>query len=242
MPQPMSLFDTPEERQEKTADPKIEKSWLRVLGDEFQKPYFAELKKFLVDEIKSGKKVYPIPAQIFRAFDLCPFENVKVVILGQDPYHGPRQAHGLCFSVNKDVAIPPSLQNIYKEIHDDLGLSIPTHGNMEHWAEQGVLLLNTTLTVRQSVPMSHAGKGWEEFTDRVIKEISDRLTGVVFLLWGRHAQNKGQSIDRRKHFVLTAAHPSPFSAHSGFFGCRHFSKTNEILGKEGKKTIDWSVK
>ncbi|MCF7906120.1 uracil-DNA glycosylase [Candidatus Gracilibacteria bacterium] len=239
---PPSLFDSPEEIERKTKTPDIEKSWLRVLRDEFQKPYFLNLKEFLVEEMNSGKKVYPLPAHIFRAFDLCPFKSVTVVILGQDPYHGPRQAHGLCFSVNKEIIIPPSLQNIYKEIHDDLGLPIPSHGNLEHWARQGVLLLNTTLTVRQSAPMSHAGKGWEQFTDRVIQEISDRLEGVVFLLWGRHAQNKGASIDRTKHHVLTAPHPSPFSAHSGFFGCKHFSRTNEILQKLKKDPIDWRVK
>ncbi len=226
---------------EKSKEPNIEKSWLKNLQDEFQKPYFQELKEFLVKEIKSGKKVFPPPNQIFSAFDFCPFNKVKVVILGQDPYHGTDQAHGLCFSVNKQIAIPPSLKNIYKEIHDDLGFAIPSHGNLESWARQGILLLNNTLTVQKSNPMSHAGKGWEEFTDKVIQEISDKKEGVVFLLWGKHAQTKGQNIDRTKHSVLTAPHPSPFSAHSGFFGCQHFSKTNEILKKLGEKTIDWKI-
>ncbi|MCF7830532.1 uracil-DNA glycosylase [Candidatus Gracilibacteria bacterium] len=239
--QSCSLFDSPQEIEKKPATPKIEASWLKVLQDEFQKPYFQELKEFLVQEIKSGKKIFPPPSQIFSAFDFCPFDNVKVVILGQDPYHGTGQAHGLCFSVNKQVPIPPSLQNIYKEIHDDLGLPIPSHGNLESWARQGVLLLNTTLTVQKSNPMSHAGKGWEEFTDRVIQEISDRKEGVVFLLWGRHAQTKGQNIDRNKHSVLTAPHPSPFSVHSGFFGCKHFSQTNEILKKLEKNPINWEI-
>ncbi len=224
---------------EKSKEPNIEKSWLKILQDEFQKPYFQELKSFLVQEIKSGKQIFPPPSQIFSAFDFCPFDKIKVVILGQDPYHGTDQAHGLCFSVNKQVPIPPSLQNIYKEIHDDLGLPIPSHGNLESWAKQGVLLLNTTLTVQKSNPMSHAGKGWEEFTDRVIQEISDKKEGIIFLLWGRHAQTKGQNIDRNKHSVLTAPHPSPFSAHSGFFGCKHFSKTNELLRKLGKDPINW---
>lgn len=221
--------------------PKIEASWKAVLEDEFQKPYFAELKQFLVNEIGAGKKIYPLPLQIFHAFEKCPFYQVKVVILGQDPYHGENQAHGLCFSVNKGVRLPPSLQNIYKELQHDLGINISTHGNLEQWAEQGVLLLNAVLSVRAGSPTSHANKGWEQFTDRVIKEISDRRAGVIFLLWGKYAQKKGEIIDRKKHFVLEAPHPSPYSAHSGFFGCKHFSKTNEILTSQGKEPIDWQI-
>ncbi len=228
--------------QKKSVDPKIEESWKKVLLDEFQKPYFQDLKQFIVSEIDSGQTIYPPFTQIFAAFDHCPFDQVKVVILGQDPYHGAGQAHGLCFSVNKEVQMPPSLQNIYKEIQDDLGLPIPTHGNLESWADQGVLLLNASLTVRANQANSHAGKGWELFTDRVIKELSDRGEGIVFLLWGRYAQEKGSVIDTNKHFVLKAAHPSPFSAHSGFFGCKHFSKTNEILKEQKKKLIDWKIR
>ncbi len=221
--------------------PQIEPSWKAALTDEFAQPYFAELKQFIVQEIADKKTLCPPPAQIFHAFDKCPFGQVKVVILGQDPYHGAGQAHGLCFSVNKGVRIPPSLQNIYKELHTDLGLAIPTHGNLEKWTKQGVLLLNAVLTVRAGSPASHAGKGWEKFTNRVIKELSDQREGIVFLLWGRYAQQKGQLIDRYKHFVLEAAHPSPFSAHNGFLGCRHFSQTNEFLIKQGKTPIDWQI-
>jgi uracil-DNA glycosylase len=222
-------------------DPKIEESWKKVLSVEFQQPYFQELKGFLLAEKKAGKITFPPAAQIFHAFELCPFNDVKVVILGQDPYHGAGQAHGLCFSVNKDVRVPPSLQNMYKELHDDLKLPIPSHGNLEHWAEQGVLLLNTTLTVEAKSPTSHAGKGWETFTDQVIRKISEERNGVVFLLWGNFAKSKKDLIDTTKHTVLTAPHPSPFSAHSGFFGCKHFSKTNEILKKNGQDPIDWGI-
>ena len=223
-------------------DPQIDPSWMEVIHDEFQKPYFQDLKQFILAEINGGKTIYPPSGQIFNAFNKCPFDRTKVVILGQDPYHGPVQAHGLCFSVNKGVPLPPSLQNIYKELHDDLGRKIPNHGNLEHWTEQGVLLLNATLTVRRSQAASHAGKGWEIFTERVIKEISDRLEGVVFLLWGRYAQDKGAIIDTKKHYVLKAPHPSPFSAHSGFFGCKHFSQANQILEFSGKGWIDWEIK
>ncbi len=224
-----------------SVDPKIEESWKKVLHGEFQQPYFQELKGFLMEERKMGKVTFPPANQMFHAFELCPFDKVKVVILGQDPYHGRGQAHGLCFSVNKDVRIPPSLQNMYKEIHEDLGLPIPTHGNLEHWAEQGVLLLNATLTVQEKHPTSHAGKGWETFTDQVIRTISEKNEGVVFLLWGNFAKSKKSIIDTNKHTILTAPHPSPFSVHSGFFGCKHFSQTNEILKKTGKEPIDWSV-
>jgi uracil-DNA glycosylase len=221
--------------------PQIEKSWLNVLQDEFQKPYFADLKQFLLDEINTKKVICPPPKQMFSAFEACPFEKVKVVIIGQDPYHGPRQAHGLCFSVNKEIPIPPSLKNIYKELHADMGCDIPNHGNLEKWAKQGVLLLNAVLSVRSGAAASHAKKGWEQFTDRVITEISEKKEGVVFLLWGRYAQQKGAMIDKEKHFVLEAAHPSPLSAHNGFFGCKHFSMTNEILKSQGKKKIDWQI-
>jgi len=249
-----SLFNPPEEtvrvKKEPPAppvgnisvDPKIEESWKKVLGAEFQQPYFQQLKHFLVAEKKAGKITFPPARQIFHAFDLCPFDDVKVVILGQDPYHGAGQAHGLCFSVNKDIRTPPSLQNMYKELHEDIGLPIPTHGNLEHWAEQGVLLLNTTLTVEAKSPTSHAGKGWETFTDQVIRKLSEERKGLVFLLWGNFAKSKKDLINSDKHTVLTAPHPSPFSAHSGFFGCGHFSKTNDILKKNGQDPIDWSVK
>ena len=223
------------------AQPKIEPSWKAVLASEFEQPYMAELKRFLVDEITAGKRIYPPPPQMFHAFNKCPFDAVKVVILGQDPYHGPDQAHGLCFSVNKGVRIPPSLQNIYKELHSDLGLKIPAHGDLEKWTEQGVLLLNAVLSVQAGNPASHAGKGWERFTDRVITELSAQREGIVFLLWGKYAQQKGEIIDRSKHFVLTAPHPSPYSASSGFFGCKHFSQANAVLQQQGQVPIDWQI-
>jgi uracil-DNA glycosylase len=223
---------------------KIEASWKEALRDEFEKPYFTELTKFVRDEYKSAT-VYPPPKFIFNAFELCPFDKVRVVILGQDPYHGAGQAHGLCFSVPEDVAVPPSLQNIYKEIQSDLGVSppskIPSTGNLERWAEQGVLLLNATLTVRASSPGSHQHKGWEEFTDAVIRALSEQKEHLVFILWGRYAQDKGAHIDTTKHLVLKAAHPSPFSAYNGFFGCKHFSKTNEYLKIHGEKPIEWAA-
>ncbi len=224
-----------------TVSPQIEASWKAALSEQFAQPYFAELKQFIVQEITEKQVIYPPPGQIFHAFDTCPFDQVKVVILGQDPYHGTGQAHGLCFSVNKGVRIPPSLQNIYKELHTDLGLAIPTHGNLEKWTKQGVLLLNAVLTVRAGNAASHAGKGWERFTDAVIKELSDKREGIVFLLWGRYAQQKGAIIDCSKHLVLEAAHPSPFSAHNGFLGCRHFSKANDYLTQHGKSPIDWMI-
>jgi len=223
------------------AQVKIHPSWLSILKEEFGKKYFEDLIKFVKEEYAGGKKIYPEGKNIFRAFELCPFENVKVVILGQDPYHGPRQANGLCFSVNDDVSLPPSLQNIYKEIESDLGTKMPSTGNLDNWARQGILLLNATLTVRANTPGSHQHQGWEEFTDAVIKTISDKKKNVVFLLWGRYAQDKGAIIDTDKHHVLTAAHPSPFSAHGGFFGCKHFSKTNSYLKKHGEKPIDWTA-
>jgi uracil-DNA glycosylase len=221
-------------------NPKIEDSWKEVLIDEFQKPYFQQLKAFLVEE-KSQYAVYPPGNLIFNAFDQTPFNKVKVVVLGQDPYHGKGQAHGLCFSVPNGIPAPPSLVNIFKEINKDLGIAIPSHGNLEAWAKQGVLLLNATLTVRANQPLSHHKKGWETFTDRVIEILSAEKTGIVFLLWGNSAKVKEQLIDSSKHYVLKAAHPSPFSANNGFFGCKHFSKTNEILEKQNLTPIDWGM-
>lgn len=220
--------------------PVIHESWKAALSDEFDKPYFSDLKKFLLEE-KSTFTIYPPGSLIFNAFNQTPFDQVKVVLLGQDPYHGPGQAHGLCFSVPQGIAAPPSLVNIFQELHNDMGLPVPSHGNLEAWARQGVLLLNATLTVRANKPLSHQGKGWETFTDRVIQVLSEKKKGLVFLLWGRNAKAKEQFIDGSKHFILKAAHPSPFSADSGFFGCRHFSKTNEILQKQSLSPIDWRI-
>jgi len=217
---------------------KIHPSWLKVLEQEFSKAYFEELVGFVKQEYASNT-IYPEGKNIFRAFELCPFESVKVVILGQDPYHGPGQANGLCFSVNDDVPLPSSLKNMYKEISSDLGIPAPTLGNLDRWAKQGVLLLNATLTVRANQAGSHQKRGWEQFTDAVVKTISDQKDRVVFLLWGKYAQEKGKIIDREKHHVLMAPHPSPFSVHSGFFGCKHFSKTNEYLKSIGEQGIEW---
>ena len=217
---------------------KIEKSWQEVLQPEFDKPYFESLVGFVKQEYAS-RTIFPPAGQIFSAFNTCPFSDVKVVILGQDPYHGPGQAHGLCFSVNDGIPFPPSLQNIFKEISSDLGLQIPSSGNLTRWAEQGVLLLNATLTVRASQAGSHQGKGWEEFTDSVIKIISEKAENVVFILWGSYAIKKKALIDASKHCILTAPHPSPLSSYRGFFGCKHFSKTNEYLQSVGKTPIAW---
>lgn len=219
--------------------PDIDESWKLALQEEFESEYFKNLKNFLREEIKSHI-IYPPGKLIFSAFNLTPLTAVRVVILGQDPYHGMGQAHGLAFSVPNGIPVPPSLKNIYKELHDDLGIPLPMSGNLEKWAKQGVLLLNATLTVRAGQPGSHQNKGWELFTDQVIRTISDLRAGVVFLLWGRFAQYKESLIDSSKHFILKAAHPSPFSVHKGFFGCRHFSKTNEILRKNGMGDIDWN--
>lgn len=219
-------------------DVKIAISWKSQLAEEFQKPYFEQLTGFVKSEYQSHV-VYPPGKEIFRAFEECDFSNVKVVILGQDPYHGSGQANGLCFSVHDGIRVPPSLVNIFKEIKADLGKPIPTSGELERWAEQGVLLLNATLTVRAGSPGSHQNKGWETFTDAVIKKISDEKQHVVFLLWGAYAQKKGEIIDRNKHLVLMSAHPSPFSADRGFFGCKHFSKANAYLKSKGLKEIDW---
>ncbi len=218
---------------------KLEPSWKEALKKEFTEAYFASLADFVRQEYQSAK-VYPPPKFVFRAFELCPFDQVSVVILGQDPYHGTGQAHGLCFSVPEKLAMPPSLKNIYKEIVSDLGGgSIPTHGNLENWAKQGVLLLNATLTVRASSPASHQGHGWETFTDKVIQTLSDRHEHLVFLLWGRYAREKKNLIDPTKHLILEAAHPSPFSASDGFFGSRHFSQTNDYLKSHDKNPIKW---
>lgn len=217
----------------------IHPSWKEHLREEFDKPYFKELVTFVKNEYAT-QTIYPEGKNIFRAFERCPFDQVKVVILGQDPYHGPDQANGLCFSVNEDVRHPPSLQNIFKEIQAELGHPIPESGNLDRWADQGVLLLNATLTVRAKQAGSHQKKGWEEFTDAVTKVLNDNKEGIVFLLWGRYAQNKGAFIDRQKHHVFESAHPSPFSAHSGFFGNQHFIKTNEVLTTLGKSPINWS--
>ncbi|MEE4116419.1 MAG: uracil-DNA glycosylase [Marinilabiliaceae bacterium] len=217
----------------------IEQSWKQLLDGEFRKEYFKELAEFVRSEY--GKTdVYPPGPLIFNAFNKCPFERVKVVIIGQDPYHGPGQAHGLCFSVNEGVKHPPSLVNIFKEIGNDLGLPYPASGNLERWSDQGVFLLNATLTVRAHQAGSHQGKGWELFTDSVIRLLSQQKDGLVFFLWGAYAQKKGTGIDRERHCVLESVHPSPLSAHRGFFGNRHFTECNEYLIFSGKDPVDWS--
>ena len=221
-------------------NPDIEEGWKQILWQEFQSPYFRELKEFLVSE-REHHTVYPPGKLIFNAFQHTPFEKVKVVLLGQDPYHGKGQAHGLCFSVPHGIPKPPSLVNIFKELQDDLGITPPSHGNLEKWADQGVFLLNAILTVRANQPGSHHDKGWEKFTNRVIERISELKQGVVFLLWGRFAQAKESLVNGNAHFILKAAHPSPFSASNGFFGCRHFSKTNHYLEQQEKDPIDWSL-
>ena len=219
-------------------DVKIAPSWKERLIGEFSEPYFSELVTFVREEY-SSYRVFPKGGQIFSAFDFCSFDDLKVVIIGQDPYHGEGQANGLCFSVNEGGQLPPSLQNIFKEIKEDLGKDLPATGNLERWAKQGVLLLNATLTVRANSPGSHQHKGWEQFTDAVIKTISDEKEGVVFMLWGSYAQAKGQVIDTQKHKVLASAHPSPFAANRGFFGNKHFSQANAYLESKGKTPIDW---
>lgn len=227
------------EKRNEPVEVKIEPSWKAVLQDEFGEEYFKQLRRFVKDEYQHAV-VYPPPKNIFRAFELTPFDKVEVVILGQDPYHGPGQANGLCFAVGEGVALPPSLQNIFKEIEDDLGQKLKhKNGDLERWAKQGVLLLNATLTVRARSAGSHQGKGWERFTDAVIRELSDKKENLVFILWGNYAKQKGAHIDRSKHLVVESAHPSPFSASSGFFGSKPFSKTNEYLKEHSKKPIDW---
>lgn len=219
-------------------DVKIEPSWKALLQEQFSKPYFINLADFVKHEYQNYK-VYPPGSQIFNAFNFCPVDETKVVIIGQDPYHGPRQANGLCFSVNEGIPMPPSLVNIFRELKDDLGKDIPANGSLERWAKQGVLLLNATLTVRAGQAGSHQDKGWEEFTDAAIRELSETKEGLVFLLWGSYAQRKGAVIDTSRHLVLKSAHPSPFAAHKGFFGNRHFSKANDYLVKHGKSPIEW---
>lgn len=217
----------------------IHESWKKILNEQFTAPYFSQLKSFLVEE-KKKHTLYPPGNQIFSAFNHTPFDELKVVIIGQDPYHGPGQANGLCFSVSNGIRKPPSLVNIFKELQTDLGISISQNGNLEPWADQGVLLLNATLSVRAGMAGSHQKKGWEQFTDAVIKAISDNKKGIVFLLWGNFAQTKAELIDKDKHFILTAAHPSPL-ARGAFFGCKHFSKTNKILEHQGILPIDWRI-
>lgn len=217
----------------------IEPSWMNVLKEEFSKSYFKQLVLHLKTEKQLGKTIYPAGRFIFNAFDATPFQNVKVVILGQDPYHGPGQAHGLSFSVPAGVALPPSLLNIFKELQSDIGLSMPSQGDLTHWAQRGVFLLNASLTVRQGEPMSHAQIGWATFTDTVISLLSEKREKLVFMLWGKFAKEKSVLIDEKKHLVLKAAHPSPLSAHQGFLGCRHFSEANQYLVKNGIDPIDW---
>lgn len=223
----------------------LEPSWHTVLLEELKKPYMVQLAAFVKEERLKKNPVYPPEELVFNALAHTPFDKVKVVIIGQDPYHGPNQAHGLSFSVPKGIAPPPSLQNIFKEINQDLGLPIPTHGNLLKWADQGVLLLNATLTVRQSEPLSHHKRGWEQFTDAIIHALAARKEAVIFVLWGKNAQEKVKNVPElqrnKQHTILTAAHPSPFSAYSGFFGCRHFSKINQLLTNRGEPPIDWRL-
>lgn len=219
----------------------LQPEWLAALQSEFEQPYMKALKAYLLERKQSGATVFPPGSMIFNALDSTPLSQVKVVILGQDPYHGPGQAHGLCFSVQPGVRTPPSLVNIYKEIESDLGLPIPNHGHLQAWAERGVLLLNSVLTVEQGQAGAHQGKGWEQFTDAVVNAVNERRDNVAFLLWGAQAQKKGAGIDRRRHLVLTAPHPSPLSAHRGFLGCRHFSKANQWLASRGVAPVDWRI-
>lgn len=219
---------------------KIEKSWKKVLKDEFKKQYFKELVNFVKKEY-SSKEIFPKSSNIFRAFELCPFDDVKVVIIGQDPYHGEKQANGLAFSVSKGVRNPPSLQNIFKELKNDLDIDISKTGELEGWAKQGILLLNATLTVEAHQAGSHQHKGWEEFTDAVVQRLSDEKENLVFILWGKYAQEKGKSLNGKKHLVLISPHPSPFSAHRGFFGSKPFSKTNRWLKEKGLEEINWNM-
>jgi uracil-DNA glycosylase len=218
---------------------RLEPSWKARLAGEFEQTYMQNLRLFLLEKKRNRAIIYPPGDQIFNAMNSTPFANVKVVILGQDPYHGPGQAHGLCFSVLDGVTVPPSLVNIYKEINQDLGGQPPAGGNLQHWADQGVLLLNAVLTVERGQAGAHQGKGWERFTDRIVSELNEGRDGLVFMLWGSYAKKKGDHIDRKRHLVLTAPHPSPLSAHRGFYGCRHFSKANAWLQKQGRQPIEW---
>lgn len=233
----LSLASTPPAGKQ----PPLEKSWMEHLGSEFEKDYMKTLREFLKSQYQSGKTIFPSGKNYFAALNAIPFDQVKVVILGQDPYHGPGQAHGLSFSVPSGVPAPPSLVNIFKELHADLGLPISKSGNLEKWAQQGVLLLNAVLTVEMGKAASHQGKGWEAFTDRIIQELNEERTGLVFLLWGSYAQKKAAFVDRNKHLVLESPHPSPLSAHRGFLGSKPFSKINKWLEKHREKPIDWSL-
>ena len=224
---------------DKSREIRLEASWKRRLESEFGQPYMIALREFLLERKRAGAVLYPPGPEIFNALDSTPFDRVKAVILGQDPYHGPGQAHGLCFSVREGVALPPSLVNIYRELADDVGCPAPASGNLQPWAEQGVLLLNAVLTVERGRAGAHQGKGWEQFTDRVVAELNQGRQGLVFMLWGSYAMKKGSVIDRDRHLVLSAPHPSPLSAHRGFFGCRHFSKANAWLERQGVAPIHW---
>ena len=224
-----------------TGQVKLDDSWKIPLAETFASPAMSSLKSFLQAEKQAGKIIFPKGSEYFHALDMVPLGSVKVVILGQDPYHGDGQAHGLCFSVQRGVAPPPSLVNIFKELETDLGLPRPKHGFLDHWAKQGVLLLNSVLTVERGLAASHQGKGWEQFTDKVIRLVNDQPTPVVFLLWGNHAQKKAAFVDASRHLVLKSVHPSPLSAHNGFFGCKHFSKANAFLESNGLTPIDWSL-
>ncbi len=237
----MDVEVSPVDKVKPVAQIDLPSSWKKAVGDEFSKPYMRDIKFFLVDESRKGKTIFPSGREIFSAFKLTPLEQVKIVIIGQDPYHGMGQAHGLCFSVKPDIKIPPSLQNIYKEMQSDLCITQPSHGFLEHWARQGVLLLNAVLTVEMSKAGSHQKIGWQEFTDSAIAAVNERREHVVFLLWGSYAQKKEAMIDQSKHLVLKAPHPSPLSAHRGFFGCRHFSKANEYLIRNGEEPVDWQL-
>ncbi len=220
----------------------MESSWKQVLAEQFEQPYFGELRQFLQQEKAQRKTIYPPSSLIFNAFNSTPFDKVRVVILGQDPYHGDGQAHGLCFSVPNEIKkLPPSLKNIYKELQNDVGFKIPSHGNLQKWTTQGVLLLNAILTVEANQPASHQKRGWEELTNAVIKKLSEQREGLIFVLWGNFAQQKATLIETPKHIILKAPHPSPFSAHSGFLGCKHFSQINDILRSKGETPIDWQV-
>ena len=225
---------------EKRREIQLESSWKNHLEDEFSQPYMVGLREFLLQRKRNGAVIYPPGKLIFNALDSTPFDQVRVVIIGQDPYHGPGQAHGLCFSVPQGVRPPPSLANIYRELAEDIGGFVPTHGNLQAWAGQGVLLLNAVLTVERGQANAHQGKGWERFTDRIVDELNRHGEKLVFMLWGSYAQKKGVAIDRNRHLVLAAPHPSPLSAHRGFFGCRHFSKANDWLTSHGRQPIDWS--
>jgi len=238
----MNLFEAPGTyTPTKAPDVHIHSSWKKTLASEFRQPYFREIREYLVTEKDNGHRIYPPGTLIFNAFNLTPFENVKVVILGQDPYHGQGQAHGLCFSVPNGVTAPPSLMNIFKELEQDVGVKPPNHGNLEAWSRRGVFLLNAILTVRANQPASHQGIGWQQFTDRVIQTISERKDHTVFILWGKFAMSKSLLIDPMKHLILTAPHPSPYSAGSGFFGCRHFSQANDFLRRHALDPIDWQL-